>query len=347
MQCPHCGDNLKAEEKRCPACRRPLPAGEGQGAAPEQRPSRGPFIAALVVVVLAGVLSSRLALFHWPNTLPTSNPPVIDAHRPPAADPRVEVVAPGAESNNADAPNDTPGAAGAIPQYDPQHPAVKLTEDPEQANAAGQPSSEPSIFLAVLQQDIATVKRRLAAQPQEAKARNLKGATPLHLAAAVGDETLVRVLLDAKASANAKCNQSWLAGQTPLHIAAGQGHLKTMRLLVDRGAIVHARDDFGTTALHEAAIQGQRAAAAFLLEHGAEIDAPEDVGYTPLCWAITSGKPDIVRFFVEKGADINIKTDDYTTPLSFARSMINPKDAKTVKDREAIVEYLRERGAED
>lgn len=61
---------------------------------------------------------------------------------------------------------------------------------------------------------------------------NKPGWTPLHYAAAAGDDEIVALLLDRKADINARSPD----GMTPLAIAAREGHDRTAGLLRQRGA---------------------------------------------------------------------------------------------------------------
>jgi ankyrin repeat protein len=225
-----------------------------------------------------------------------------------------------------------PPAAGQEQKFDDKHPVTTLEGDPESKTLT---IHDLNIFVAVRKRNYPIVQALLKSTPELVKQRNIKGATPLHLAAAMGDEKLVQMLIDAKASVNAKCNKNMLTGQTPLHLAAGQGRLKVMQILLNHEAAVDVRDSFGATPLHEAASHGQKAAAALLITNGARVNARQDEGYTPLFWAIVSGKADVVSLLIAKGANINVRTDDGLTPLLFAESF---------GSREAIVRLIKKAG---
>ena len=66
---------------------------------------------------------------------------------------------------------------------------------------------------------------------------NMRGETPLHLAAFVGCDEIVKILIEEKVALNPQN----VDGETPLHMAAWQGHLKTAQILIKAGASTSVR----------------------------------------------------------------------------------------------------------
>jgi ankyrin repeat protein len=124
------------------------------------------------------------------------------------------------------------------------------------------------------------------------EAISLVGATPLLLAAEVGNTAAVRLLASSGADLGVKTDKN----TTPLMVAAGVGHFEddrevlatrtgrreTARLLVELGADVNAVGENGWTALHGAAYTGSDDTISLLVEHGASIDKMDRFGQTPL-----------------------------------------------------------------
>ena len=135
---------------------------------------------------------------------------------------------------------------------------------------------------------------RLAKEPPNRGegAISLIGATPLFLAAEVGNTEAVRVLAASGADLLVKTKEN----TTPLLVAAGVGEfeddrqvtatrsarLETAKLLVELGADVNAAGENGWTALHGAAYTGSDAILQFLVEKGAKMDGKDRFGQTPL-----------------------------------------------------------------
>ena len=123
----------------------------------------------------------------------------------------------------------------------------------------------------------------------------------LLVASAEGDCSLVRLLLDNNANANAT---SWL-DYTPLHLAVQQGHLAIARLLLDADADVTRRCSSNAyTALHIAARNGHEIIVQALLNWGSNADTMSDSG-TSLHSAAGQGHAPIVRMLLAHGANVN------------------------------------------
>lgn len=74
---------------------------------------------------------------------------------------------------------------------------------------------------------------------------NKPGWTPLHYAAAIGNNDIVRMLLDKAAYIDAESPNK----TTPLMMAARGGHIMTVKLLHDEGADATLKNELGMTAI--------------------------------------------------------------------------------------------------
>jgi ankyrin repeat protein len=95
--------------------------------------------------------------------------------------------------------------------------------------------------------------------------KDSQGFTPLHCAADVDSEPVIRYLVEKGADLNAKTG----AGATPLIVASSQERMHALETLADLGADMEARDGEGSTALHLAAMRGAVAVVNKLAEKGA------------------------------------------------------------------------------
>jgi len=86
------------------------------------------------------------------------------------------------------------------------------------------------------------------------------GYTPLIEAAFRGRLDVVRLLIDKKASVNARSRAGW----TALMSAAWEGHTEVVKLLLQKGADAHGKNGRGDTALSLAESAGNKDVAALL-----------------------------------------------------------------------------------
>lgn len=122
------------------------------------------------------------------------------------------------------------------------------------------------------------------------------GATPLLLAAKVGDAEAITMLLKAKALIELPT----ATGVTPLMAAAGMGHsfnptrgrfktdaqaLEAVRLLKEAGGQINVQAGNGTTALHAAASHGWNETIKYLVASGAALETRDEKGLMPIDYA--------------------------------------------------------------
>ncbi|CAM9140246.1 unnamed protein product [Scytosiphon promiscuus] len=137
--------------------------------------------------------------------------------------------------------------------------------------------------------------------------------TPLHLAAANGQEQIVKLLLDKGAEKDALNSR----GRTPLHLAVERAHLPTLHAVLAANPDVNIRYGaalMGYSILDLAARLGNVDVLRALLLHGVDVNRLTD-GYTALHRAALNNRVDAIDVLVEAGADIEIEDDDDCTPF--------------------------------
>jgi ankyrin repeat protein len=114
---------------------------------------------------------------------------------------------------------------------------------------------------------------------------NNQGRTALHLAAAGGNTSVLRALIDAGAELNVTDK---LLGETPLNMAAAYNHIDAIRVLAEYGADICIADRHLMTPLHKIlASRGcQYESTDLLLSYGARVNAEDDRGVSPLMWCV-------------------------------------------------------------
>ncbi|KAA6411598.1 MAG: hypothetical protein FRX48_04878 [Lasallia pustulata] len=128
------------------------------------------------------------------------------------------------------------------------------------------------------------------------EARAFKQLTPLHYAAAKGQEDMVKLLLDKRAQFEAKTS----SGATALHLAANEGHAETVTALMSIGVLVDAVNDAGRTALHIAAEARSPEVVRRLMRSRVDNREKRDRGgKRPIDIAMAKGDEGVVKDVVE------------------------------------------------
>ncbi|MCL5104978.1 MAG: ankyrin repeat domain-containing protein [Armatimonadetes bacterium] len=176
------------------------------------------------------------------------------------------------------------GGLGARPvDYACSDPMRALLRDAETANRSAA-AAEMASFAAVAAESVSTAKKPPA---------TLLGA------ALSGDAERVRKLAESDPKL---VNAADLKGTTPLHNAAGMGNKEIAEYLISKGAKINVPDKSGYTPLHCAVINGEAEMVSFLISKGANINANTKDGSTPLKIAIDFEKEAVAQLLRDKGA---------------------------------------------
>ncbi|XP_050296439.1 transient receptor potential channel pyrexia [Anthonomus grandis grandis] len=139
--------------------------------------------------------------------------------------------------------------------------------------------------------------------------------TPLHLAAEQGYPSCVRLLIEAGANVNAINRKK----QTALHLAVMSQCTETVELLLQKGANSNAQDCDGRTPLHCSTVNVQRTCecARTLLKYGANPNTPDAYGYTPIHTAALNEFSNCVLLLIQSGGDVTLKTKGGISAMNF------------------------------
>ena len=130
-----------------------------------------------------------------------------------------------------------------------------------------------------------------------------------------GEMESVRAALDGGFGVDRKAPN----GMTALHVAAVLGRDDFVALLIERGADVNDPAQNGITPLNRAAMGGHLETMRRLLAAGAEVDAAGRWGATPLLSAVDRGRIEAVRLLLAAGADPTRAAANGETAVSIAR----------------------------
>ena len=155
---------------------------------------------------------------------------------------------------------------------------------------------------AVRKGDIETVKRLLAdgAIPNLTLSINGSEMNLIHIATVCGHLEVIEELLAADVDIEVRD----VRGMTPLNVAALYGHDKIAKLLITAGANKESTEfSQGLRPIHFAAIRGNEEVLVELLESGADKNALDSLGVSPLLHAHVNGHTCIVKKLLDAGVD--------------------------------------------
>jgi len=136
----------------------------------------------------------------------------------------------------------------------------------------------------------------------------------LHVAARSGNCELLNIAISRQCKLDA---QNIEYGHTPLHVAAAEGNNEAAVALIDAGAEIGLVTKLGNTALHLAAGRCSSDVVKKLLEAGADINALNVEGMTPLLLAASEKQSETIQILMKAGAK-NLKDKHGHTPRDIA-----------------------------
>lgn len=167
-----------------------------------------------------------------------------------------------------------------------------------------------SLYRAVHLGDVDQINRHIFWRT-DLNAPDSDGNTPLHVAVAQGQVTIVRQLLRSGADPSARDAQ----GRTPLHVALANGKVAAARLLLDYDA-----DDDLQALLFALVAAGSidRDALALLITRKVDLNAFGPDGQTALHMAVAARDVRVATRLITAGADVNRADANGVRPLTLA-----------------------------
>lgn len=155
----------------------------------------------------------------------------------------------------------------------------------------------------------------LLAAGAEIHLKNLDEWTPLTFAVKSGDIGIVKLFFNAGAKNDLQNERDAV---NALSIAAGNSDAPMVKTLLEAGASPNAKGKYGTTAITIAAMRNNREVVRLLIFAGADVNIRGPQTAAPLTWASNYGYTEIVTLLLEAKADVNVK-EDWSPLISAAR----------------------------
>ena len=155
--------------------------------------------------------------------------------------------------------------------------------------------------------------RALLAERVNVNATQGDGATALHWAVHLDDDSLVGILIRAGARADVADD----TGVTPLYLACTNRNADAVSRLLAAGANPNAALLSGETVLMTCARAGNAMAVRALLSRGASVNAKETAhNQTALMWAAAQSHPQVVEALLERGSDVRARSREYAQTVT-------------------------------
>jgi len=177
-----------------------------------------------------------------------------------------------------------------------------------------------------------------------------QGQSPLHFAAACGDETLVAGLAQRCRLLVSAVDRN---GDAPLAIAVQHGNEAAVKVLINAGAAIDASNFRGQSALHFAAATANKSMLQILLNAGAFVGVTDCDGATALYYAavahavsgaavaqtnsvaVDRAVVDSIALLVQHGAYVGARDGNGDTPLHWAARESNSSGVVALLDARA------------
>ena len=135
------------------------------------------------------------------------------------------------------------------------------------------------------------------------------GWTPLTVAAGSGSFSIAQKLLESGANVNKAADLRKCNGKTPLHIAAELAREDLVKLFLAHGASTMSLTATMTTPFYRAVQGGSAEILQSLYEAGSDVNAPNRDNYTPLMEAVRWSNYDLLDLLLSWGADPYFQND--------------------------------------
>lgn len=175
--------------------------------------------------------------------------------------------------------------------------------------------------------------------------------TPIHAAAAIGNTTVLELLISYGADIHAQLPNASNGEEihqglfTPLHIAAGYGSIEVAKILLAKGAKIDTKANWNRTPLVNAIRSNElenTEMVKLLIENGADVNVKHASEATPLFDAASFGKKEIAKILLEKGADPNALSADCAP---YAAYEVTPMFCAIWQHHPNILQILFDHGA--
>ena len=103
-----------------------------------------------------------------------------------------------------------------------------------------------------------------------------------------------------------------MKGDTPLTVAAKNGDVDILAEVIKSGADVNLNDSEGCSATLWSSLKGFPECVNVLGQAGADVNMKNNLGETPLGWAAQNGHSACIEALIKQGADVNLSSENHS-----------------------------------
>lgn len=172
---------------------------------------------------------------------------------------------------------------------------------------------QSDIHNAAFNGDLKMLQETISQKPQLINAKDADGNNALIPALLGGSSEVVLYL----AKYGCEINHSNKLGQTPLHFASMIGEENLLKIILEYNGIesILNKDDFGRTPLHYGSLSELTDSVEYLTAAGGDPNAVDEQGFTPIHYAAFSGHRITCQTLVNQGAELEKNVDCYQSLL--------------------------------
>jgi len=185
-----------------------------------------------------------------------------------------------------------------------------------------EPSFDQELYFATKENNTETLSMLLL-HGAGADVQDMKGFTPVNVAASLNNTKAMRLLLDNGADADQGNEKGW----TPVLIATHYNNLEALSMLLDYGADANQVNKKGQTPVLVASGENNTEALKILLDHGADADQRDVNGWTPVLVASGKNNTEALKILLDHGADAYSAESSGMTPVCAAAVQQNSTEA--------------------
>ncbi|KAL8658536.1 MAG: hypothetical protein Q9202_007530 [Teloschistes flavicans] len=199
-------------------------------------------------------------------------------------------------------------------EEEPDHTGTTKVSDAE--DRSGSNANGQALLKAIEERNFDSFQSLLQNPETSVKIQDDKERTPLLLAAHLGRERMLKILLGIDGPPSSNSPDAPEEDASPSSSPRNSGEQEATSIPIHRDLDLDAADSLGRTPLHYCAELNFLDAANHLLDHGVDVDRRDTGGYPPIYYAVKKRNADAAKLLVDKGASTEFERPDTSAEIN-------------------------------